>query len=418
LCAVVALIALLGFIALVGVVQAAPGVPFGLVLAASTEDGFFRGQNAAADASGQLVLVWYGDTAAEPGSDIFARRFAATGVPLGAAFRVNAERAGEQRRPVVGVAADGSFVVAWDSDTRTVWARRFGPDGTPRGDDIAVSQSGARHRDPAIAVAADGSFAVVWELAARGDSKVALRRFSSSGDALGDESVLPSDPGQGALQLNPAVATLADGRMAVVWEQTELTALVPASELWLQPIGANGLAAGAALAVAASTGAELRDPAIAVGPDGSMLVAWAAFSVGDGAIVVRSFDAAGQVLGPATTVSPVTQAERSMPALVISADGSAAAAWLEGSAATAQLGARLMSAAGTPVGEPLAARTEAQAALPASPPALALGPVASSPLWLSWAQTPPDRQEEAHSAVYARRYVEALSQLHLPLLGR
>lgn len=401
--------------------RAAPAIPYGPAVAVSSEDGYFRNPAAAVDSAGTLVVVWQGDTAAQPGSEIYGRRFASNGAPLGPAFRVNSDTAGEQRRPVVGVAADGSFVVAWDTDTRSVWARRFGPDGAPRGGDIAVSQSAALHRDPAIAVAPDGAFAVAWELAQAGDGDIALRRFAADGAPLAGEQNLQIGAAEAALQINPAVAALPAGRLAVAWEQTELTSLVPASELWLQPLDAAGSLTGAALSVASASGVELRDPALSVNASGALMVAWAAFSVGDGAVYVRAYDQNAQPLGPATPVSPAAQAERSAPALALSADGTAAAAWLEATQdgdAPAQVVARPLTATGTPAGAPSEPRATVQTALPASTPLLAIGPATGGPLWVAWSQTPPDQQTGGSSAIYARRLVDTITQVNLPLVRR
>lgn len=403
--------------------RAAPGVPAGPALAVSAEDGYFLSPVATVDPAGQLIVVWYGDTPAQPGTEIYARRFSPGGAPLGPAFRVNAATVGSQRRPSVGADADGGFVVAWDTNTQSVWARRFGPDGAPLSGDIAVSQSAASHRDPALAVAPDGSFAVAWELAdpSSADGDILLRRFDATGTPIGAGRVPYDTAADRALQLNPALAPLPGGALALVWEQTSLTSLVADSTLWLQRLDATGSLAGAAQPVASSSAEELRDPALATGADGRTLIAWSTFTAAGGAIYARRYGPDGQPLADGFRVSQPETAARFTPSVTVAADGSAVIAWVD---ATPREGvpvgvlARRLDAAGAPEGDELAPRTAASGASMAAAVAVAIGPDSTSPLWLTWSQPPPTDASTNLSAIYARRYVERFFQLALPLVRR
>ena len=70
----------------------------------------------AMDGAGDFVVVWEGAGETDAGG-IHARRFAADGTPLGAAFQVNApaNAVAFQHQPDVAMAPDGRFVVAWSS---------------------------------------------------------------------------------------------------------------------------------------------------------------------------------------------------------------------------------------------------------------------------------------------------------------
>lgn len=403
--------------------RAAPGVPAGPALAVSAEDGYFLSPAATVDPAGQLIVVWYGDTPAQPGTEIYARRFSPGGAPLGPAFRVNAATVGSQRRPSVGADADGGFVVAWDTNTQSVWARRFGPDGAPLSGDIAVSQSAASHRDPTLAVAPDGSFAVAWEVAdpVSADGDILLRRFDATGTPIGAERVPYDTAADRALQLNPALAPLPGGALALVWEQTSLTSLVADSTLWLQRLDATGSLDGAAQLVASSNAEELRDPALATGADGRTLVAWSTFTAAGGAIYARRYGPDGQPLADGFRVSQPETAARFTPSIAVAADGSAVIAWVDSTPrAGVPVGAlaRRLDAAGAPEGDELAPRTAASGASMADAVAVAIGPDSTSPLWLTWSQPPPTDASSTLSAIYARRYVERFFQLALPLVRR
>jgi hypothetical protein len=67
----------------------------------------------------------------------------------------------------VGLAADGDFVVAWqgydpEQDQHGVYARRFEPNGTPKGPELRLDRRSGDASSPAIAVHPDGSFVAAW----------------------------------------------------------------------------------------------------------------------------------------------------------------------------------------------------------------------------------------------------------------
>ena len=85
------------------------------------------------DADGDFVVVW--QQPRQDGSDygIFARRFSSAGAALATEFQVNTYTTGNQLYPSVAAAADGDFVVAWQSASRTaelgIFAQRFSSAG-------------------------------------------------------------------------------------------------------------------------------------------------------------------------------------------------------------------------------------------------------------------------------------------------
>jgi hypothetical protein len=128
---------------------------------------------------GALVLAWFGDHESEPVHALWARRFGPNGRPQGHGFRLTSTIAPPMPiPPAIGLAADGSFVVAWtgmqdtDGDGLGVFARRFERDGSPSTPETQLAQSTAgEQRDPHLAVAPDGRGVVVWQSEGRdGDS--------------------------------------------------------------------------------------------------------------------------------------------------------------------------------------------------------------------------------------------------------
>ncbi|MFO7900670.1 MAG: SdrD B-like domain-containing protein [Planctomycetota bacterium] len=87
----------------------------------------------------------------------------------GSEIQVNTTAAGDQTRPSVAADADGDFVVAWDTagqdgDGLGVYARMYDADGTPNGDEFPVNTetTGDQYR-PSVAMADDGSFVIAWQ---------------------------------------------------------------------------------------------------------------------------------------------------------------------------------------------------------------------------------------------------------------
>lgn len=156
------------------------------------EPMFTRPTVAALDGS-RAVAVWR-----ESGSPSSIQgRCADADSPVGPQFPVNVTAgSGGAYDPDVAAAADGSFVVAWSrSDAGGVWtvvARRFGADCQPRGGEILVGSrpSGASNQSPRVDVAADGAFVVTWNttIALGG---ILAREYTKSGVVVGPAFPVP-----------------------------------------------------------------------------------------------------------------------------------------------------------------------------------------------------------------------------------
>jgi hypothetical protein len=174
-------------------------------------------------ANGTFVVVWMSVSFGFE-SDIVGRRFDAAGNALGNEFLVNTYLTGVQHRPAVASDSEGNFVVVWtsasgDSSGNSVRGRRFDADGTPLGNDTQINNwTMGDQRSPAVAMAANGSFVVVWQSDGQDESDEGVfgRRFDSWGAAQGGE--FPVNTYTTGNQQRPAVTSDAAGNFAVVWE--------------------------------------------------------------------------------------------------------------------------------------------------------------------------------------------------------
>jgi hypothetical protein len=223
------------------------------------------------DDSGRFVVGWQSQAQDGSGFGIFAQRYDASGASQGPEFRVNAVTTGDQREPTMAMAADGSFVVVWlssDGSGNGVFARRFDTSGTASGADFRINEvtTGSQY-DPAVAVDAAGNFVVVWNLDG-GAGDVIGRRFTAAGVPLtGDFRVNAYTTG---LQIRPSIASDAAGDFVVVWQGAGA-----GDDVGVFARRYDDGVAGGEFRVNSVTTANQARPAVASDPDGRFVVAWA-----------------------------------------------------------------------------------------------------------------------------------------------
>lgn len=240
----------------------------------------------AIDAMGNFVVAW---TSPQDGDQdgIVARRYDASGAPRTNEFFVNATTAGNQGDPVVASTLSGRFVIAWESDGQDgdgagILARRFDADGSAVGDEIAINQntSGAQS-NPALALAADGGFVVAWQSEGQdGDGEaVVARRFSTAGAAVADEVIVNATTVGD--QSRPTVALGMSGDYVVAWTSQDQDG--DGAGVVAQAFTPDGIPTGGEFGVNTATAADQQYPSIAFDADGDFVVAWhSAEQDGDG----------------------------------------------------------------------------------------------------------------------------------------
>jgi hypothetical protein len=314
-------------------------------------------------------------------------------VPAGGQFRVNTYTPGQQSRPAAAAAADGIFVIAWESHAPygaggSVFAQRFGPAGERLGGEFQVHPSSSY---PAASGSPDGDFVVAWEVGLSGLG----RRFSAAGTSIGSEF--------GVSGFNPAVASGPSGRSALVAqaidsynslgvfggifdEEGSLVAHFRANEsveghqqdadvtalpngvvvvVWENNTGqsnrtivgqrydADGNPLGGNFVVGQPGPAPRVDPVVAAGPAGGFVVVSTDYG---GRIAGQRFDASGGRLGGEFRVNSYTTSFRDWPAVAADARGNFVVAW-EGDGPNEDtyprrgIFARRFRADGTPRGE-------------------------------------------------------------------
>jgi hypothetical protein len=286
--------------------------------------------------AGGWVAVWADDSSTTDGPgnfDIMMRGFGPSGCQAFTQRQVNPEGAGQQRAPAVGMAADGSFAVAWEDDTDgngsfQIHARGFHADGSERLPRFTVNTvSTGQQRAPAVAVAPDGRFAVAWEddRDRDGDMQVWVRGFEADGrERFAERSVHTDDLGN---RQRPALAALPDGGLVVVWEDDGDGNGV--YQIHARGLRADGGERFARLTVNSAAAGQQRNPVIGADSGGGFAVAWEDDQDGDGnfQLLARGFEPDGRQRFADFRVHAGTGGQRLGPALGVAEDGSFAVAW-------------------------------------------------------------------------------------------
>jgi len=287
-------------------------------------------RNVAFDAQGNYVVVWSGNGAQAGQVDdvgIFAQRYNSGGVKVGGEVRVNTTTTSTQANPVIGMADNGDFVVAWATlNATTNWdiaARRFSVDatgqiiakvtGTSTNEFVVASPSGIQ-RTPSLAVENDGAFVVAWRNDA--GNRIDRRRFDAAGTATTAVTVVSL-----ATAVNPSTAIADDLRSVVVWYEP--------TGIYGQLYGTTGAAVGTKFTVA-TTNVQLATtnyPQVAMDAAGNFVVLWRHSNLNQ--YTFQRFNASGVAQGTATDVMADAGVAVTNGSLAMNGVGGFVVSWME-----------------------------------------------------------------------------------------
>ena len=148
-----------------------------------------RGPAVAGGDTGYVVL-WESNQQDGSSWGIFGQRFNLQGVKQGIEFKVNTTVSGAQEDAAVAMCSSGDFVAAWKgvaTGTGTdIFAQRYAKTGVPKGSELKVNLlKTGEQSSPGVAVFSDCSFAVVWAGMPGSDAQgIYLQRFTADGERL------------------------------------------------------------------------------------------------------------------------------------------------------------------------------------------------------------------------------------------
>jgi hypothetical protein len=273
-----------------------------------------------------FVVVWVD----EQGFEIYGKEYRKDLSPAGSAFQVeDSPIPFTTWLPAVSCGPDGEFVVVW-ADTRSgsnIYARRFDPSGVPLGAGFKVNQDdGSRlHASPGVAVGLSGNFVVVWEDYRNLNGDIYAQRFDAAGASLG-ENVLVNLDSLAEDQYNPCVSVGLNDRFMIAWVDLRYgdRAILARILSFADPPGDTTL-------FSVSSGSAAQDgPPIVADTLGRFTVAWTEYAASDPTVYARRFDSLGQALGGKMIISSSHAAGERHGACISSApDGSFSVAWMD-----------------------------------------------------------------------------------------
>jgi len=284
---------LLVVVALAGHATLLPeAVPF---IVNTVTTGLQQSPSGGIDGGGVGLIAWHTDGLGQDETEIAGRLVDAAGAVVGDEFQINTYTSHAQIRPVVAALSEGGFVVAWESyvvatDEDEVFIRRFAADGAPLGDELKVDDT-EFHLHLDVAETASGGFVLVWD----DGFDIFGRTFDSAGGSVGDAFQVNVQSGT---MYGPSVAAAAGGAFTVTWEdRSEIDG--DGAGVLMRRFASDGSPLGGDMQVNTSTGGDQYAPAIGMRDDGEFMVVWEAYGqegLGDGAFG-QLFDSSGAALG-------------------------------------------------------------------------------------------------------------------------
>jgi VCBS repeat-containing protein len=294
---------------------------------------------------GRFVVTWAsGDFSLPTEYDIKARVFNADGTPAAVngstdEFTVNNTTASYQANPSVVPLTGGGFMVTWHSfETTTgtnydVRARIFGSSGTASGNDFVINTTTSGEQAGSMAATlADGRVAVVWHSVESGSYEIRGRVLNADGSGFsigGSTADFRVNTTTANNQVFAAVAALGDGGFAVTWVSDEGAT---SSDIRVRVYNADGSVRSINgstndFVVNTITANSQYQPTIAAREGGGFFVLWASNDDGDATIYGRAFDSQGQPEGAEFVINSTDAGTQAQATIALLSTGLFQAAW-------------------------------------------------------------------------------------------
>jgi hypothetical protein len=265
---------------------ASSGAPAGSEFRINTYTPFSQdGPSVAADAAGNFVVVWHSQFQDGSYFGVFGQRYASTGTPIGPEFRVNTTTLGDQATPRIGSDPSGNFVVVWTSETGDgssygVFGQRFAASGAPLGAQFRINTYTTNSQgSPDVDVDPAGNFVVVWNSGIMQDGSgfgIFGQRFAATGAPAGPEFRVNTNVIFD--QFFPSVAVDGSGNFVVAWQSFFWDG--DGDGIFGQRYDATGTPLGGEFRVNTTATYDQERPVTMAQDDGHFLVLWSSWTQG------------------------------------------------------------------------------------------------------------------------------------------
>ncbi len=257
---------------------------------------------------------------------------------IGAEQQVNLTTASHQQSPRIAVAADGHYVVVWQSNNQDgskfgIFARIFNADGSARSGEIAVNTLTLDDQTlPTVAIDPSGRFVVAWQSndpAVGGTGwDVYARTFAADGTALAAAKRISNTSADD--QTAPAVAIDNTGEIVIAWQSRAQDNADAREGIYARRFSITLGNIGNEFLVNTTTANAQTAPAIARNAaTGEFVVVWASSGQdGSGSSVHgQRYSSTAVKVGSEFRVNTTTASDQEAPAVAINAGGDFVVAW-------------------------------------------------------------------------------------------
>lgn len=274
----------------------ADGTPIGVeeqTVISVTAPGTVNNPDVAMDDTGNFVIAWADDADGNGTFQIRAKGFTTNYVERFPAKTVNTIATGQQQNPVIAMAGDGRYVVAWEDNKAGTWdigLRGFNANETERFTQVdANATTVGEQLSPDVAMDDSGRCVVIWEDNADLNTsfQILARGFGPTGAQIISERTV--NVLSGGNQINPAVAMDSFGNWYPVWQDDGVSGegfqmMSNAFNIAGTRLNASDIRANPVTAVTYKFGPEIRNnPVVSAHKSGRYIVAWSDDMDGNGA---------------------------------------------------------------------------------------------------------------------------------------
>jgi hypothetical protein len=330
----------------------------------------------ASDAGGKFVVTWQSFGSGGNDSSYYSvqgQRYTAGGAWLGGQFQVNAYTADSQSVPSVASAADGDFVVIWqsngsgggDTSYNSIQGQRYAAGGAPVGGQFQVNTYTTSYQAlPSVASDAEGAFVVVWQSDGSDGGDISYKsiqgqRYAAGGAPVGGEFQVNAYTTDS--QTFPSVASDAEGNFVVVWVSGGSDGSDTLSDsIQGQRFAAGGAQLGGQFQVNTFAKGYQARPSVASDAGGNFVAVWqSAISGGSdtslSSIHGQRYTAGGAPIGGQFQVNSFTIGYQIEPSVASDAEGDFVVVWSSqgsdgGDTSLSSIQGQRYSAGGAPLG--------------------------------------------------------------------
>lgn len=244
---------------------------------------------------GGWVVTWQTQSDHGDNFDIHQRAYGKNGKPLGGEVTVNTVAASDQFDADVAALKNGGWIVTWSSyghqnDFSGIYRQAYNADGTPAGDEMRVNTHTAGNQyHSTVTSLADGSYVVAWDSQDQDGSGDGIyqQHFDIDGDKIGGEKRVNTHTALD--QQAPDIAALSNGGWVVTWQSDNQDGNT--GGIYTQVYHADGSKDGKEFRVNQHTNSEQLDPSVTALKHGGFVIEWQSYDIdGDkGAVMQRVF---------------------------------------------------------------------------------------------------------------------------------